>query len=415
MLGKQWLNRYASIGVGGSAVERSQNRQRKLDGIVTWYFDSVMESLPLMLQFALLLLGCALSLYLWGIDTTVALVVLGATALGVACYAFIVVAGAASVSCPYQTPGAKFLRRLLSPIIENSKFIGLVIKWWEKLIRLEYCSLFLHTLLLPVFLVIDTYLLARGILRVLVAVIHGVSVFLRGARRRYQPTVVLDLQCVTWMLQISLDKTIHLLALKLLATITTLADLDPALVPACFDILTSCVAVPDGKVVVTQGLEELAAASALCCLRTLAHLAAADPESSVFEDVRRRYTRTFPFKTDFEGSQSYHHFSIIHNVFYPSCKRVYGGYFYRPKIQWKDYKLFTNSLVQLAMFGYQRSGRLKVPRWLLRFSLHHLSQAPSPSSVIVTDCLSIIAIDLGCNISDTTILEEGYDERYVDI
>ena len=239
MLGKQWLNRYAAIGVGGSPVERSQNRQRKLDGIVSWYFDYVMESLPLILQFALLLLGSALSLYLWGIDTTVASVVFCVTSFGVACYAFIVIAGAASASCPYQTPAAKFLRRLLPPIIKNSKSIGLVTKWWEKLIRLEYCSLLLHTLLLPIFLAVDIYRLAQVMFRVSVAVTHGVSGLFRGARRRYKPMAVADLQCVTWVLQISLDKTIHLLALKLLATITTLADLDPALVPACFDILTA--------------------------------------------------------------------------------------------------------------------------------------------------------------------------------
>ena len=112
MLGKQWLNRYASIDMRGSAIERCQNRQRKLDGIVTWYFDYVMESLPLMLQFALLLLGCALSLYLWGINMTVALVVLGVTSFGVIFYAFIVIAGTVHVSCPYQTPGAQILRYL---------------------------------------------------------------------------------------------------------------------------------------------------------------------------------------------------------------------------------------------------------------------------------------------------------------
>jgi hypothetical protein len=40
MLGKQWLNRYASSDMRGSGIERSQNRQRKLDGIVSWRFDS---------------------------------------------------------------------------------------------------------------------------------------------------------------------------------------------------------------------------------------------------------------------------------------------------------------------------------------------------------------------------------------
>jgi len=52
MLGKQWLNRYMSVDMRGSAVECSQHRHRKLDGIVCWYFNHVMESLPLMLQVA---------------------------------------------------------------------------------------------------------------------------------------------------------------------------------------------------------------------------------------------------------------------------------------------------------------------------------------------------------------------------
>ena len=38
-----------------------------------------------MLQLALLLLGCALSRYLWEVDTAVASVVLGVTPFGVAC------------------------------------------------------------------------------------------------------------------------------------------------------------------------------------------------------------------------------------------------------------------------------------------------------------------------------------------
>jgi len=49
MVGKQCLNRYASTDTRGTAIERSQNRQRKLDSVITWYFDPVMESLPLML------------------------------------------------------------------------------------------------------------------------------------------------------------------------------------------------------------------------------------------------------------------------------------------------------------------------------------------------------------------------------
>ena len=112
MLGKQWLNRYTSVDMRGSAIERSQNRQRKLDGVVSWYFDQVMESLPLMLQAALMLLGIALSRYLWEINMTITLVVLGFTTSGVLFLFFIVFAGVAYVSCPYQTPGAQVLRQV---------------------------------------------------------------------------------------------------------------------------------------------------------------------------------------------------------------------------------------------------------------------------------------------------------------
>jgi len=112
MLGKQWLNRCAPVNIRGTIVERSQYRQRKLDGMANWYFDHVMESLPLMLQAALLLLGCALSRYLWEYNTTVASVVIGVTSFGVLFYLFIVAAGTFSVNCPYQTPGADFLRHI---------------------------------------------------------------------------------------------------------------------------------------------------------------------------------------------------------------------------------------------------------------------------------------------------------------
>ncbi|KAF9777416.1 hypothetical protein BJ322DRAFT_659378 [Thelephora terrestris] len=93
MLGKQWLNQYATTDMRGTTIERSHHRQRKVDGVVTWHFDHVMEALPLMLQAALLLLGCALSRYLWEINIVVASVVIGVTSFGVIFYLFIIIAG----------------------------------------------------------------------------------------------------------------------------------------------------------------------------------------------------------------------------------------------------------------------------------------------------------------------------------
>jgi hypothetical protein len=85
ILGKQWVNRYLR-NRGGSAADKSRDRQRELDGLETWHFHLVIESLPVMLQFALLLLGCALSRYLWTISHPVAGVVVAATILGVTSY-----------------------------------------------------------------------------------------------------------------------------------------------------------------------------------------------------------------------------------------------------------------------------------------------------------------------------------------
>ena len=449
MLGKQWLNRYASIDARGSATERSRDRQRKLDGIVTWYFDHVMESLPLMLQFALLLLNCALSRYLWGINTTVASVILGVTSFGVIFYTFIVVAGAVSVSCPYQTPGARILRYTLrhilplvlsalhstsSSITNGSELISLLTICWRELkkyrlrinsaclgtffLMLPIYILFLpiYALILPTLLVYDACLLALAIARTIADLPREVRIWFRGARRSDPRTAVLELQCISWMLRTSSDKAVHLSALKLLGVMTTLVEFNPALISACFNALIGCVAVVDGKVVITQGLEELAEASATCCFRTLSRLAAVDPTLSVLNDARKRYTRTFPSETHFEGPLPDNGLGAIHDIFHSP-----------PKIQWKAYKLLgddqvilAHTLVQLARKRVSDATqntwgtllrprrRVKVPRWILRFALHYLSQDPPPPTSIVINCLSVIAIDLGCAVLDTVITDERY-------
>ena len=111
MLGKQWLNRYLRH-TGGSMVERCGDRQRKFDGLEKWPFRLFVESLPIMLQIALLLLACGLSRYMWSVNTAVAGVVISFTGLGVLFFVGIVAAGASSYECPFQTPASEGLRHL---------------------------------------------------------------------------------------------------------------------------------------------------------------------------------------------------------------------------------------------------------------------------------------------------------------
>jgi len=208
MLGKQWLNRYASVDMRGSVVERSQNRQRKSDGIVTWYFDYMMEALPLMLQLALLLLGGALSRYLWEIDTAVGSVILGVTVFGVTFYTFIIIVGAVSANCPYQTPGARILRYIpplvlaaLYSSISDSRFIRLLAVWLDCLKGFgcsigDVADLIAITLRFPNFLAVDAYFLARGTVRVIIAATRRVYEWFRGARGLDPHTTTLDLRCM---------------------------------------------------------------------------------------------------------------------------------------------------------------------------------------------------------------------------
>ena len=429
MLGKQWLNRYASTDMRGTAIERSQDRQRKLNGIITWYFDHVMESLPLMLQFALLLLGCALSLYLWEIDTTIACVVLGVTALGVIFYAFFIIAGTASASCPYQTPGARILRHIvynilphilynilplilgslhstLRRVIDQSECISV----FSVIARGEWRSWIAFIRFLPLLLAYDTYQLTRAMVRVLIAPARKVPSWLRSARTARthglnQRTAMLDLQCISWILQTSLERGIRLSTLKFLTTTPTLADFTPTLVLDCFSILIDCVKVNERKTVVVQGMEQLGEASAMCFFLAYSHLSAVDSMSRVLADVQRRYRRIFPLDLDFSGLPFRHTLGTIHEAIYRDRQVMV-------RVEWRDYSLAGHECVAVARAlsrlssEYKRLGQVPLPG--LSFARRYLSRDPLPPPSVITDCLLIVAIGLDCNIPKMMILGERY-------
>ena len=280
----------------GTTVERGRDRQQKLNGIDNWYFEYVMESLPLMLQAALVLLGCALSRYLWEINTAIASVVLGVTAFGILFYILIVVAGATSESCPYQTPGSRILRLAPSALTSAASNVasatasafGRVVKNSTTANMLLICKLrylrspsrrnvtFLMKVIskLPRTLVLDVCYFGRATVQSLAAPVCRAYAWLRYVPSTLthgsdQHTTLLDIQCASWILQTSLDKAVHLSTLESFATVVPLDDFDPILVAVCFDVFVGCTRVVDKTVVVIQGSERLATASAICLLHTL--------------------------------------------------------------------------------------------------------------------------------------------------
>ena len=440
MLGKQWLSRYASIDMRGSAIERSQHRQRKLDGIINWYFDHVMESLPLMLQVALVLLGFALSRYYWDINTTVASIVLGVTSFGVLFYLFIVVVGVVSLSFPYQTPAARLLRYIphilgvlrsvIFPLMEGSICYYI---FTDTLSEYKKCKCLSSVTTLLAAILYSPIVLCMDAFFIMAYTILGSVKFVGSHFQSEQQSAVLDLHCISWTLRTSLDGPVRLSALNYLATMT-LPDFDPALVVNCFNVLFGCVKTANGGVVINQGSEELARMSALCCLHTLSHLKASYPLSRFLDGIRQRYTRVFQSETNFDTLPFSHILGVVHRVFYPTYagRTSYLGKIEQEtlytwsaggvqRVRWENYApsgeehvVVASALARLARFeSWRRKG--KVPRWLLGFALHSLSQDPSPPTSVVVSCLSIVAIDLGCYVPGTVICDNRYVLHPMDI
>ncbi|KAF7360764.1 hypothetical protein MVEN_00808400 [Mycena venus] len=114
VLGKQWVMYYQAAGSRGTIEQRGLERQRKLDGLRKWKFETVLQMFPLLLQFALLLFSSALSLYLWTVHRSIAAIVFTLTLLGVGCYVLLLASAVLSPDSPFQTPLAPPLLSMMS-------------------------------------------------------------------------------------------------------------------------------------------------------------------------------------------------------------------------------------------------------------------------------------------------------------
>jgi polyferredoxin len=106
-----------------------------MTGMVTWKFDLVMECLPLMLQFALLLLGYALSDYLYFINKVIASAIIGFTGFGLLFYLLIISAATLSYNCPFQTPASLVLRFLIRFDDQHKRYLKRSGKWLGRIFR----------------------------------------------------------------------------------------------------------------------------------------------------------------------------------------------------------------------------------------------------------------------------------------
>ncbi|KAF9783430.1 hypothetical protein BJ322DRAFT_1070796 [Thelephora terrestris] len=406
MLGKQWLSRYGSIDLRGSAIERSQDRQRKLNGVNAWCLSHVLESLPLMLQAALLLMGCALSRYLWEVDTTVAAVVVGMTSCGVLFYLSVVIVGAASINCPYQTPLSNLIRRSLDRFFANSYCS----KWFKagghhRGVVYFRCLPNIRFPSIPFALAADIWNLVTLLVN---STYRAYSWWLVGSpvpnRALGNGVTEVDFHCVSWVLRRSSDMAIKELAMNFLGTILPHTVLHPqtksAILVDCFDILSKCfVGGGNDRAPIANWSGELAVASATCFLITCSSLVIEDPTSFVMDDIYLRYRSQFPRQPAVDQYPT-----VVSAVYGLFCQ----GRFARTDIDWRCYnppinelETFSRALSQVSQIGYQMWWYDR-PRWIwtTRFAFHFLSQELLPPASVIVDCLTLIAMVLECSVPD---------------
>ena len=443
MLCKQWLGNYGLTNVEESAIRRCKNRQGKLDGVEAWYWTQMMGSSLLMLQVSLLLLGCALSRYLWEIDIIIACVVLGVTSFGALFYSFIVIAGTADENCPYQTPASNFFRYLGGKVHLGALLLSIVgagvsalektfmksqvtrtisanIRFYNSRPHTRNVMTFFRALVLgiPGAFANDAYRFGKFTIWALANLTaRAYFLFYRvhlqicypspsPDPRSDQQSIVLDLRCISWVLQTYLDNAIRTSAFNYLVSLPELAHFDPSLVTSCFNAFVSCTNAIDSEVATTKEQEELAMLSGMSLFRTSHHLSVVDPTSSVLADIHQRYNKVV--STGRIGSMplSCRYTMLgVHALFTREWIPSYLGWSGPPT---EEHNLFARCMAEAAQVGYQRMENKKVPRWILRFALFSLSlDPPSPTSV-VAHCLTIVATDLDCNISTISNLNPRY-------
>ena len=114
MLGKQWILYYTRASIWGSIVDRGRERHIKFVGLRKWGFHLIMASLPVMLQFALLLFFIGIIVFLWDLNISAAGVVLAVTGIGGVFYTSLAVAASIWEDCPYQMPLSIFFTMVLA-------------------------------------------------------------------------------------------------------------------------------------------------------------------------------------------------------------------------------------------------------------------------------------------------------------
>ena len=407
MLGKQWLSRYTQVETRGSIIDRNRHRVRKMNGMVTWHFDLVMESLPLMLQAALLLLGYALSNYLFTIENVVAGVAVGFTAFGLLFYLLIASAATLSYNCPFQTPPSLIIHFLIRFDNEHKKYLRRTRTWFMRTFsflkkRLSQQSTRPYSF--GGFNPPDVSMVGNAIeLAVTGTADQQVPLF---NKETDWDGYALDSNCITWMFEmfeISVDADVTLPIIGFIPEVVWHAGIRITPLERVYDILFECFDRSTGRPVLRPKLMSKAylSAKALLHLVIQRQCIGHEADKAAITSIAERYpTAKFGWykgDTDLEST-----LGII--------DRVFGHY---SRMSWET---FSFSVPHHAWMGHillyrawdvLRKGE-PLPDDVKGFVLCSLRLRPPPPVPIVMDCLLIIGLALGVkpHIDDLLVIDK---------
>ena len=180
--------------------------------------------------------------------------------------------------------------------------------------------------------------------------------------------------------------------------------LSSTIVVPCFNIFAICIRVRNGGVSTTTGLEQLAAVSPGFFYHTFHCLTVVDPTSSVLEDICQNYYEVLPDGISFVDLPSQHTMTMIDT----SIRRNWTPQSTQgdDRLSNHEHLLFAQDIAELAQAEYQQN--LEIPKWIFDFAFNSLSMDPHLPASAVANCLKVIAINLGCDLSKVTTLNRRY-------
>jgi hypothetical protein len=358
-----------------------------MTGMDTWRFDLVMELLPLMLQFALLLLGCALSRYLFTINHVVAGVAVGFTGFGLLFYFLIVSAATLSFNCPFQTPISLIFRAMIHWDDKHKRCLRRAVGWLRGLFRQKWRSSRQGPgALLPLGNP------GGG---------HHYQLTTLGPSH-HQPTLfgkktdwygyVLDSNCIAWMFKKSTDEDVVLDIMKFIPEVIWHPDIQTTPLEKLYDTVLECFDSSSGSPVVIPKLRSKVYFSAKALLHLAVQRKCINDESNtaVFRSIAGRHQALG--STDCDGNFDLEStLGMIDRVFIDGTSKP---------MRWEHFSFTTSHHTWMShIFLYRswyvlRSGN-GLTDDIKQFVIHSLRLDPAPPTSVVTDCLLIISQLLG--------------------